>query len=368
MANVCRACKKSYEGVRHRCPHCGSTSMGTMMDLSNPFGPSSGLVPPHLPPMELDEPLVDRTPVTPPPPPPRPAKPKPPRPEPPVESAAKPAPVAKPVPTARPVAAPPASRRPEPAPADSSRDAFRTIGISGLDISRINIAKHNYQIEILDQRGGWIPIFSVVGTVKTPAFGRTADPRLELMKTVAVRHLRFENTSKGLFVLPFDTVNGVYRRIRGPVELADGMRIRIGNYVMAFRTSTPPEPAEPKVVEGEHMLARDLWSLGFLDFIRPDDRPGVRYPILNPVATILGRGGSDEAGNDAHVDLPLLDDPKVSRRHARIAGRGSDRDRLTLQDLDSKTGTWVRLVDRTEVEDGDMLWLGEVCFRVVASR
>ncbi len=206
----------------------------------------------------------------------------------------------------------------------------------------------------------------MMGTGKK-AFGREVGSSLESLKTLAARHIQFENTSRGLFVKPGNSLNGVYRRIKGPIALVDGVSIRISNYVLTFHEASPPDHAEPLVVEGEHLIVRDLWALGYLEFLRADDRPGVRFPILNPTATIIGRGGLDRDNRENYVDLPLLDDPKVSRRHAQISGRGRDDFRLTLTDLDSETGTWVKLHDRTLVDDGDELWLGEIVLRVAAS-
>ena len=219
---------------------------------------------------------------------------------------------------------------------------------------------------MFDRSKRWVPLFSLIGTGKK-VFGREAGSSLESLKTLAPRHILFENTSRGLFVKAGNSLNGVYRRIKGPLTLVDGLTIRISNYILTFRESNLPEHSEPLILDGEHLLVRDLWALGYLDFLRPDDRPGVRFPILNPVATIIGRGGLDREGRENAVDLPLLDDPKVSRRHARIAGRSSDDLRLTLTDLDSETGTWVKIPDRTLVDDGDELWLGEIVLRISAS-
>ncbi len=206
----------------------------------------------------------------------------------------------------------------------------------------------------------------MIGTGRK-AFGREAGSSLESLKTLAARHIQFENTSRGLYVKPGNSLNGVYRRIKGPIALVDGLSIRISNYVLTFHEAPPPDHAEPLVFEGEHLLVRDLWALGYLEFLRSDDRPGVRFPILNSGATIIGRGGPDRSQRDNSVDLPLPDDPKVSRRHAEIAGHGEDNLRLTLTDLKSETGTWVKIRDRTLVEDGDELWLGEIVLRVAAS-
>ena len=83
-------------------------------------------------------------------------------------------------------------------------------------------------------------------------------------------------------------------------------------------------------------------------------KDGRRIP-LQPGENILGR---DVAGAIA------IDSPSVSRRHARICVSGSE---VTIEDLDSKNGTYVRTerVSKAPVPltDGDELRLGSVSLR-----
>ena len=359
MTNVCQWCGKDYEGAPPQCPHCHVPIMRTLTHMRRPSLTTPAPIPappevapepdPPAPAVEVPRPHGLRKAADPP----GPAMPSPtPRP-------------AMPSPTFRKPAAP--SPPPGPAPASAAgREAFRTQAFGGIDISNLNIAKQNYTIEVFDNQQRWAPLFSMIGTGRK-AFGREAGSGLESLKSLSPRHVQFDNNSRGLTVKPGRSLNGVYRRLRAPVALVDGLSFRIANYIMTFREAAPPDDSTRLVAEGEHLLARDLWALGYLEFLRPDLTPGVRYPILNPAATVLGRGGTspDDAAN--RVDLPLLDDLKVSRRHAQITGRGRDDVRLTLSDLDSGTGTWVKITEPTLAEDGDEFWLGEIVLRVVAS-
>jgi pSer/pThr/pTyr-binding forkhead associated (FHA) protein len=248
------------------------------------------------------------------------------------------------------------------------RGVGETLGIEGFDISRWNIAKRRYQIETPNERSEWRELFSIIGTVKTPPFGRKSDSRLKELRGVAQKHIRFENTSRGLYMMPYDTLNGVYRMIRQPVELWPGARFRIGNYIMTYRESEMPEPGKPREFDGEWLLARDLKPLGLIEFLRPDGQPGVRFPIVNPEGMVLGRGGRDHEGRETRVDLPLIGDRKVSHRHAQISWRGGEGDTPVLDDLGSKSGTWIQVVDRALVAHEDILWLGELYLRVIEIR
>ncbi|MBF9133470.1 FHA domain-containing protein [Plantactinospora sp. S1510] len=74
------------------------------------------------------------------------------------------------------------------------------------------------------------------------------------------------------------------------------------------------------------------------------------------------RPGLRRIGREDGVDV-LLDDPKVSRRHATVEHVDG---RVLLADAGSTNGTWLnnrRLSGRTELRDGDRLRLGHVELR-----
>ncbi|MGD9903045.1 MAG: FHA domain-containing protein, partial [Vicinamibacterales bacterium] len=89
-------------------------------------------------------------------------------------------------------------------------------------------------------------------------------------------------------------------------------------------------------------------------------------PADGPVAllkvggrTILLGTGTNTVGRDADCDV-YLNDPSVSRLHARIAVDGRD---ATVEDLDSKNGTTLRgapVTGRAALADGDALTFGSV--------
>jgi len=82
---------------------------------------------------------------------------------------------------------------------------------------------------------------------------------------------------------------------------------------------------------------------------------GNRRIILQAGENIVGRG------EDATT---IIDDPEVSRHHVRII---IDPHRVTVEDLDSKNGTFVngeRISRRVEVDDGDEVRLGPLALMV----
>ncbi len=233
----------------------------------------------------------------------------------------------------------------------------------GLDIKKLNIPTRSYEIELFSAPNNWVPLFQLIGMDKSPGFGRSHKMLDQGMETMAERHVRFKNTVGGVEIEPLESLNGIYLQITRPVILSDGTRFRIGDYVLEYRDAEPGAPVSPRIADdGERFVAQDLEPLAFLHFMRPDDRPGVRFPILKPTSTVLGRGGTDQSGAPRHVDVPLLNDKLVSGRHAEI--RRSN-DHFVLEDLKSKNGTFVQMHEKTLVGDGATICLGKVYLRVV---
>jgi pSer/pThr/pTyr-binding forkhead associated (FHA) protein len=67
---------------------------------------------------------------------------------------------------------------------------------------------------------------------------------------------------------------------------------------------------------------------------------------------------TDVGRTEGHIQL--ADDPYLSPRHARLVVR---KDEMLVRDLDSLNGVYVRLRDAVELNDGDMLLLGQQVMR-----
>ena len=233
----------------------------------------------------------------------------------------------------------------------------------GLDIRKFNIPTRSYEIELFCAPNNWVPLFQLIGMDKSPVFGRSHKMLDQGMETMAERHVRFKNTIGGVEIEALDSFNGIYLQISRPVTLSDGTRFRIGDYVLEYRDAEPGDPVAPKVADdGERFVAQDVIPLAYLDFLRPNDEPGVRFPILKATSTVLGRGGTDHSGAPRQVDVPLLNDKLVSGRHAEIR---LVNDHFVLEDLKSKNGTFIQIRQNTVVGDGATLCLGKVYLRVV---
>jgi pSer/pThr/pTyr-binding forkhead associated (FHA) protein len=171
---------------------------------------------------------------------------------------------------------------------------------------------------------------------------------------LARQHARLERAADGtLRVHPIDSVNGVYRKADGAVELVDGATILVGREVLRFERVAPEErTVTPLVRHGVALFGsppRDPW--GRLHQLIPSGGcRDVRHLVGNEV--VLGR----EEG-----EIVFRDDAFMSRRHAALTWDGK---RAMLTDLGSSNGTFVRLQGPTTIKLGDHVRVGDQLLRI----
>jgi len=165
--------------------------------------------------------------------------------------------------------------------------------------------------------------------------------------TVSPRHARFTLRGGRLNVEDQGSVNGTYLRIQAPRRLGVGEELRIGRQLLRLEP-LPPAPEERGVRP---------WGA-------PD--PGYRMRL----AQLLEGGGVGEVfplhegentvGRDAG-EVTFPGDRYVSARHARVDVFGGS---VTLTDVGSSNGTFVRIAGTTPLEPGDQLLVGGQLLRV----
>lgn len=207
------------------------------------------------------------------------------------------------------------------------------------------------RLEVLDSLGEWVDWGPV------PADGRVIG-RAENFpggETLAVEHLQLRYEDTTLVADDLDSCDGIYRRLVEPLSLTDGQRFRIGGHVLEFRSAERFQPVSPLVSDERGTLcSRDLEPLAYVDLIRPNGQPGLRFPLTKRDATVIGREGPM-----ACIALP--DDPSLSTSHAQIRPRDGG---FLLEDLKSRGGTFVQLQGTTPLCTGDVLQAGRLTFRV----
>ncbi|MBK9029757.1 MAG: FHA domain-containing protein [Myxococcales bacterium] len=189
-------------------------------------------------------------------------------------------------------------------------------------------------------------------------FGRTgADISIEQDRFLARHHARLEPAGDGAKVTPVDTLNGVFRKIDRPTEVAHGAIMLIGRELLRFERLDPEERTPPPLVR--HGVAlfgsppREPW--GRLSQLLPSG--GIRdVRHLSDDEVVVGR----EEG-----ELVFGDDAFLSRRHCTLTWDGQ---RAVVTDLNSSNGTFVRLTAPTTLRSGEHLRLGDQLFRIELRR
>jgi pSer/pThr/pTyr-binding forkhead associated (FHA) protein len=169
---------------------------------------------------------------------------------------------------------------------------------------------------------------------------------------LAPRHARFQLSGGRLVVQPLDTVNGVYVRVRGAVELQAGDQFLVGKEVLRFEPLAPEERDPPSLVEhGVRLFGsapREAWGR-----VRQITVAGTTRDVWHLVRPemVLGR----EEG-----DVTFPDDEFMSRRHVALKRAGA---RARLEDLGSSNGTFVRIRNERVLEAGDVVRMGDQLMR-----
>jgi pSer/pThr/pTyr-binding forkhead associated (FHA) protein len=182
--------------------------------------------------------------------------------------------------------------------------------------------------------------------------GRTEGDLLFEDPHLAPRHARIVASLTGRVLSPLETRNGVYVRLRGPVDLQDGDYLLMGKQVLRFETVTEPERnVRPAIEHGVVVFGtpvRPPWAR--LRQITPAGVGRDIYHLARP-DIVLGR----EIG-----DIIFSEDEFMSRRHAQVSYRNG---RGHLEDLGSSNGTFLRLRGPHGLASGDLIRLGDELLR-----
>ncbi len=165
------------------------------------------------------------------------------------------------------------------------------------------------------------------------------------------RHATFRQPGPGqLLVKDEDSLNGVYKKLARdiPVELRPNDVFRIGQEIIRFEPISPQPPTPDGV---ERLGAPSRGYVGRIALIIGRDATGNAFPM--PEAGLqIGR----ERG-----DVLFPEDGYVSGLHCRLS---YERGRVTVTDLGSSNGSFIRLREEAALESGDVLLMGQQLFRI----
>jgi pSer/pThr/pTyr-binding forkhead associated (FHA) protein len=217
------------------------------------------------------------------------------------------------------------------------------------------------QTVLLDPAGerAWVEVYEADGALVERvalatrlSIGR--DPgRVQLVldhETVSAVHALLERVDGTWIISDAGSRNGL--RVNGEVvrrrQVYSGDEIAVGALIL--RIQVPDEKAEPPTVWLDQVVASAA-------LVRLDGIEAGRRLLLDQLDTQIGR---------AHYNDIIIDDPSVSRAHARIHYDGSA---YQIVDLGTPNGTWlgdVRLIGGAPLVHGQELRLGGVRLRFEA--
>jgi pSer/pThr/pTyr-binding forkhead associated (FHA) protein/RNA polymerase subunit RPABC4/transcription elongation factor Spt4 len=161
---------------------------------------------------------------------------------------------------------------------------------------------------------------------------------------------RANGVSKELVVRDERSLNGVFVRISGSADLASGSTVLIGEQVLTVQLAGAPEDApDPEGTFYSASMPRPA-TLEVKQNLRGGAIGGV-YRVSGE-AVSLGREGND-------INFP--EDPFISGRHAELRLAGGV---LSVTDLGSRNGTFVRVKGERVLRHGDYVFLGQQLLRV----
>ncbi len=240
----------------------------------------------------------------------------------------------------------------------AQEDEGKTAYMPGIDVAKLRFPTADYKLQLLDGTGQWRTWFEISANGRNVGRSQNSS-NFPFLSSMAVRHLRLSYDGPRLKVEDLGSLNGTYLKIPGPVELEDGTRFRVGSQVLEFHRAESFQPAQSiRSEDGEEFLSFDLEPHAYLDLIRPDNTPGLRFPITKEV-TKIGRDG-----RQADIALPKAE--WISGQHAQVR-HDVTQGRFFLDDLNSRNGTFLQVRGSAHLNPGDILLVGRVFLRVVDS-
>ena len=167
---------------------------------------------------------------------------------------------------------------------------------------------------------------------------------------VSPRHADLFYRENKLVVKDEGSLNGVYLRIRGSVELNYGEVFMVGEQLL--RLDSTPAATDNPAPDGTYFYSSPKHQTPFrVTQILQGGAIGMTV-CARATGLQIGREGGD-------VNFPI--DQYMSASHCKIEEAGG---KVTLTDLNSRNGTFIRVAGERELSHGDYLFIGKKLLRV----
>jgi pSer/pThr/pTyr-binding forkhead associated (FHA) protein len=241
-----------------------------------------------------------------------------------------------------PVDAPPPSA-PEAQPAGRSEGSKRTLFFSSIQAAKAKLV-------LIKGEGIDGESYALAGAEHRIG-SSDADIVFDEDQFLSPTHANFFYVAGKLLVRDEGSLNGTYLRIAGTRPLEFNNFFLVGEQVMQARPVSVDPTLRPRE-DGTYLYSSPTRAAKLeLVQILHGGAEGLSLVAQNDSIT-LGREDND-------INFP--DDPFISGHHAKVELKGEE---LTLTDMGSKNGTFIRITKETPLEHGDYVFMGQQLLRV----
>ncbi len=183
--------------------------------------------------------------------------------------------------------------------------------------------------------------------------GRDGDTRFPTDAFLSPKHARLHIEKGDLYIEDLYSLNGTFLKLSDEVRLTQGDSFLMGRQVLRFERFEQSITPKTKSSDGTRYMGSPA--------------PGGNYKILqigigNIVQNVYCLPESGAVLGREKGDIIFPHDKFMSSRHAQIYS-GED-GHCYLVDLNSSNGTWIKLWEKTQLRNGDYIFMGQQLFRV----
>lgn len=164
------------------------------------------------------------------------------------------------------------------------------------------------------------------------------------------RHATFVYRDNVLYLRDENSHNGTYLRIREPRVLNDGDEVLVGEQLLRVEYLNLRREYPMREDTLMYISPPKDYKFRLVQVVR-GGRPGVAFCSVNN-DILVGREG---------CDMNFGDDRHISRKHARFTWVDG---KVTVQDHESRNGTFLRIKQEERLRHGDYVQLGSELMRV----
>jgi len=227
---------------------------------------------------------------------------------------------------------------PPPPPADSSPTIAKLVGKPAPKSSQ----KARFRLNVIRSLTGGPAYYEPLGDAAI--IGRDGAIALENERFCHPREAQIRWQKGRMWLVDLEAGNGVFLRIRQPVELEIGDEFMVGDQVLLIERN--PEPNDGPGPGPTYFYSSPKWPSSF--------RVVQLFEGGAKGACVVARGTTMQIGS-AIGDFVFTADPLVEDQHCLVEEQAGS---IVLSDLGSRTGVFVRIKGEQELLPGDEIIVG----------